>query len=68
MFEEFDFFVDGYKVERDGVIRWKEGFRGWGKLKDKSKDELKPKKKTKITKEESGGGLKPKSKKNVLRK
>ncbi|WZZ05341.1 hypothetical protein YC2023_091262 [Brassica napus] len=39
-----------------------------GKLKEKSKDELKPKKKTKITKEESGGGLKPKSKKNVLRK
>ncbi|KAL0663008.1 hypothetical protein Bca4012_099845 [Brassica carinata] len=39
-----------------------------GKLKEKSKDEIKPKKKTKITKEESGGGLKPKSKKSVLRK
>ncbi|XP_056847053.1 uncharacterized protein LOC108818262 isoform X2 [Raphanus sativus] len=39
-----------------------------GKLKEKSEDELKPKKKTKITKEESGGGLKPKSKKSVLRK
>ncbi|CAG7902959.1 unnamed protein product [Brassica rapa] len=38
-----------------------------GKLKEKSKDEIKPKKKTKITKEESGGGLKPKSKKSVLR-
>ncbi|KAF8085215.1 hypothetical protein N665_0676s0027 [Sinapis alba] len=39
-----------------------------GKLKEKSKDELKPKKKTKITNEESGDGLKPKRKKSVLRK
>ncbi|KAJ0255515.1 Ribosomal protein L1p/L10e family [Hirschfeldia incana] len=36
--------------------------------KGKSKDELHPTKKTKVTKEGSGGGLKPKRKKSVLRK
>ncbi|KFK35093.1 hypothetical protein AALP_AA5G234500 [Arabis alpina] len=38
-----------------------------GKLNAKSKDVLKPEK-TKVTKEESSGGLKPKRKKSVLRK
>ncbi|KAL0724691.1 hypothetical protein Bca4012_039290 [Brassica carinata] len=38
-----------------------------GKVKEKSKDELKPKKKTKVTNQESGDGLKPKRKKSVVR-
>ncbi|KAF8110691.1 hypothetical protein N665_0079s0010 [Sinapis alba] len=38
-----------------------------GKLKEKSKDGLQAEKKTAVTKQESGGGLKPKRKKSVVR-